>query len=158
MSKPTNEEIGRESYKIAVGVANSLLSNQIARADSLNAIAGVFAGLGGVVTTLAGIVIGLDEKIVGKCGESLAGLSVVFAVIALIAKRPGREPKELRLLLHEILNTSNPFLIEDVLLETDAQAATRNDMRLRVKTVWVVMAATSLALAIILLVIGMLGD
>jgi hypothetical protein len=156
MSTSVSGDVGRESYRIAVGVVNSLLSDQIARADLLNGIAGVFAGLGGVVTTLAGIVIGLDEKIVGKCGESLAGLSVVFAVIALFVKRPGREPRDLRSLVHEILSTNSPSLIEDVLLETDAQAATRNDARLRVKTVWVVLAAMSLALAISLLVVGML--
>jgi hypothetical protein len=147
---------GREPYRVAARVFDTLLSDQIARSDSLNTTAGVFAGLGGVVTTLAGIVSGLDLKIVGKCGVAMAGLSVVLAVIALIVKRPGREPKELPALLRQILESADTTLTEDVLLETDAQAASRNDSRLRVKSVWVFAAATSLAVAIILLVVGML--
>ena len=70
---------GSQPYRVAGRVVNTLLSDQIARADSLNTTAGVFAGLGGVVTTLAGIVTGLDTKVVGKCGVALAGLSVVLA-------------------------------------------------------------------------------
>jgi hypothetical protein len=146
----------REPYRIAMRVFDTLLSDQIARADSVNTTAGVFAGLGGVATTLAGIVAGLDAKIVGKCGVALAGLSVVLAVVALITKRPGREPKELSALLRQMLETGDTTLTEDVLLEMDDQAAARNDARLRVKTVWVVLAAVSLALAIILLVAGTL--
>jgi hypothetical protein len=147
---------GREPYRVAVRVVNTLLSDQIARSDSLNTTAGVFAGLGGVVTTLAGIVNGLDAKVVGKIGVALAGLSVVLAVVALIWRRPGREPKQLEALLSLINVTFDTTVTEDVLLEADAKAATRNDSRLRGKTVWVVLAATSLAVAIILLVIGML--
>jgi hypothetical protein len=105
----------------------------------------VFAGLGGVVTTLAGIVTGLDQKLVGKSGVALAGLSVVQAVVARIVKRPGREPKELTSLLRQILDTADTTQAEDVLLETDAQAAARNDTRLRVKSIWVFTAASTLA-------------
>jgi hypothetical protein len=86
----------------------------------------------------------------------MAGLSVVLAVIALVLKRPGREPKELPVLLRRILETADITVTEDVLLGTDAEAATRNDSRLRVKSAWVFAAATSLAVAIILLVVGML--
>ena len=147
---------GREPYRVAVRVFDTLLSDQIARSDSLNTTAGVFAGLGGVVTTLAGIVTGLDQKGFGKFGVAIAGLSVVLAVIALIVNRPGREPKELNALLRQILDTADTELTEDVLLETDALAAIRNDFRLRAKSFWVIAAATSLAVAIILLVVGML--
>jgi hypothetical protein len=150
------ESDGREPYRVAVRVFDTLLSDQISRSESLNTSAGVFAGLGGVVTTLAGIVSGLDQKAFGKFGVSMAGLSVVLAVIALIVKRPGREPKEVHALLRRILDTADTTLTEDVLLETDAQAAVRNDLRLRLKSIWVVAAATSLAVAIILLVVGML--
>ncbi len=147
---------GNEPMRIAGRVVSTLLSEQIARADSLNTTAGVFAGLGGVVTTLAGIVAGLDAKADGKFGVSLAGLSVVLAVIALIWRRPGREPKQLEGLLSLIMATLDTTVTEIVLLETDAQAARRNDSRLRGKTIWVVSAATSLAAAMILLVIGMI--
>jgi hypothetical protein len=145
----------REPYRVAAKVFDTLLTDQISRADSLNATAGVFAGLGGVVTTLAGIVTGLDAEAVGKAGVSLAGASVVLAVVALITRRPGREPIELDRLLHRILNTGDTTLTEDVLLEADASAAARNETRLRAKTRWVVLAASSLAVAIILLVAGM---
>lgn len=104
------------------------------RAESLNAAAGVFAGLGGVVTTLARIVTGLDVELVGRAGVSLAGVSVVLAVVALITRRPGREPIELDRLLHRILNIADTTLTEDVLLEADAQATARNERRLRAKT------------------------
>jgi hypothetical protein len=147
---------GREPYRVAVRVFDTLLSDQIARSDSLNTTAGVFAGLGGVVTTLAGIVTGLVQKGFGQFGVAMAGLSVVLAVIALIVNRPGREPKELHALLRQILDTEDTELTEDVLLETDALAAIRNDFRLRAKSGWVIVAATSLAVAIILLVLGML--
>ena len=108
------------------------------------------------MTTLAGIVTGLVQKGFGQFGVAMAGLSVVLAVIALIVNRPGREPKELHALLRQILDTENTELTEDVLLETDALAAIRNDFRLRAKSGWVIVAATSLAVAIILLVLGML--
>ncbi len=157
MSDQAAGSVDREPFRIAAGVFDTLLSDQISRADSLNATAGVFAGLGGVVTTLAGIVVGLDAKPVGKVGVCLAGLSVVLAVVALMTKRPGREPVELEQLLHRIVNTADTTITEDVLLEADAQAATRNEGRLRSKDLCVGWAATSLALAIVLLVTGMVA-
>ena len=157
MSGEATEPVDREPFRIAARVFDTLLSDQISRADSLNTTAGVFAGLGGVVTTLAGIVTGLDAKFAGKAGLCLAGASVVLAVIALIVRRPGREPIELDRLLHRILNTADTTLTEDVLLEADAQAADRNEKRLRDKTWWVVLSALSLAVAIVMLVAGMVG-
>ena len=157
MSDQTVSTTDREPFRIAARVFDTLLSDQISRSDSLNATAGVFAGLGGVVTTLAGIVNGLDVKLVGKAGVSLAGATVVLAVIALIVRRPGREPVELDRLLHRIVRTADTALTEDVLLEADVQAAARNEKRLRSKTWWVVSAAVSLALAIVMLVVGMVG-
>ena len=157
MSDQTASTTDREPFRIAARVFDTLLSDQISRSDSLNATAGVFAGLGGVVTTLAGIVNGLDVKLVGKAGVSLAGATVVLAVIALIVRRPGREPVELDRLLHRIVRTADTALTEDVLLEADVQAAARNEKRLRSKTWWVVSAAVSLALAIVMLVVGMVG-
>ena len=157
MSDQTVSTTDREPFRIAARVFDTLLSDQISRSDSLNATAGVFAGLGGVVTTLAGIVNGLDVKLVGKAGVSLAGATVVLAVIALIVRRPGREPVELDRLLHRIVRTADTALTEVVLLEADVQAAARNEKRLRSKTWWVVSAAVSLALAIVMLVVGMVG-
>ena len=83
---------------------------------------------------MAGIVTGLDVELVGKAGVSLAGVSVVLAVVALIMRRPGRESIELDRLLHRILNTADTTLTEDVLLEADAQATARNERLLRAKT------------------------
>ena len=103
---------------------------------------------------MAGIVTGLDTKSVGKIGEILAGLSVVIAVVALIMRRPGREPVELDRLLQRNVNTAET-LTENVLLEADAKAASRNERRLRAKTKWVVTAPVSLALTIVMLVAGM---
>jgi len=157
MSQQASDPVERGPFQIAARVFGTLLSDQIARADSLNTTAGVFAGLGGVVTTLAGIVPGLDTKFAGRTGLCFAGVSVVLAVVALIARRPGREPVELERLLHRILNTADTTVTEDVLLETDAQAAKRNEKRLRSKTWWVVLSALSLAVAIVLLVTGMVG-
>ncbi len=158
MSGEATEPVDREPFRIAARVFDTLLSDQISRADSLNTTAGVFAGLGGVVTTLAGIVVGLDGKPVGKVGVCFAGLSVVLAVVALMTKRPGREPVELEQLLHRIVNTADTTITEDVLLEADVQAAARNEGRLRSKDRCVGWAATSLALAIILLVTGMVAQ
>lgn len=86
------------------------------RADSLNASAGVLAGLGGVVTTLAGTVTHLINRNVGRAGIAAAGLSVVLAVVGLMWRRPGREPIDLDTLLDRILHTGDVTLTEDVLL------------------------------------------
>ena len=57
---------------------------------------------------------------------ALAGLSVVLAVVALIVKRPGREPEELTSLLRQILDTADTIQAEDVLLETAGCSAKRH--------------------------------
>ena len=154
MSNQAFEFSDREPFKIAARVFTTLLSDQESRANSLNATAGVFAGLGGVVTTLAGIVVGLDAQITGKLGVSFAGASVVLAVVALIMRMPGRDPVEPDLLLYRIMNTPDTVLTEDVLLEADALAAVFGEKRLKIKTTWVRSAAVSLALAIVMLVAG----
>lgn len=48
-------------------------------------------------------------------------------------------------------------VLRDVLLEADAQAADRNEKRLRNKTWWVGLTALTLAVAIVLLVAGVVG-
>jgi hypothetical protein len=146
----------RRQYEIAAKVFDTLLADQIGRSDSLNASAGVFAGLGGVVVTLAGIVPGLVERFLGKAGIAAAGLSVIGGVGGLIWWRPGREPRDLQELLERILNTGDITLTEDVLLEADVQAAIRNDRRLKNKAFWVVGSAGALALAVLLLVAGII--
>ena len=147
---------GREAHRIATSVFDTLLSDQISRGDSLNATAGVLAGLSGVVTTLAGVVPNLTTRVVGKLGVTTAGLSVVFAVVALVLRRPGREPRRPQELLNEILNSEDAQLTEDVLLRADVAAAERNEKRLRQKAQWVVIAAILLAAAVLLLVTGMI--
>lgn len=147
---------GREAHRIATKVFDTLLLDQITRGDSLNASAGVLAGLGGVVTTLAGVVPHLTTKNLGRLGVAGAGLSVVLAVVALILRRPGREPRQPQELLAEILASDDAQLTEDVLLRADVAAAERNDARLRHKAQWVVGAASTLAASVLLLVTGMI--
>jgi hypothetical protein len=71
----------RAQYRIAQQVFSTLLSDQISRAESLNATAGVLAGLGGVITTLASVVPHLLHRNLGLAGISVAGCSVVLAVV-----------------------------------------------------------------------------
>jgi hypothetical protein len=149
---PKNAE--REKYRIAQDVFSTLLEDQISRSDSLNSTAGVLAGLGGVVTTLAAVVPNLTQRNVGLAGIALAALSVVLAVYGLLTRRPGREPVELDLLLDRILGTGDVTLTEDVLLRADVEAAKRNDLRLKVKSRWITGAASTLAAGVVVIVIA----
>lgn len=147
---------GRRRHLIAQDVVSTLLVDQLSRSDSLNSASGALAGLAGVVTTLAGIVPKLTSQSVGLAGISAAGLSAVLAVIALTTRRPGREPVDIDSLVKRILDTEDVSLTLEVLLIADAVAAKRNDQRLRVKGALVTLAASALALAVILIVATMM--
>lgn len=147
----------RKRHQIAQGVVSTVLADQLSRSDSLNSASSALAGLAGVVTTLAGIVPKLTGHSVGLAGISAAGLSAVLAVIALTTRRPGREPVDVELLVNRIIGTQDVSLTMDVLLVTDAAAARRNDKRLRVKGALVTLAASALALAVILIVATMVA-
>jgi hypothetical protein len=110
-------------HQIAKDVFTTLLADQADRSESLNADTGVMAGLGGVVTTLAGLDPGLGRHDVGLAGAAAPGVSVVLAVIGLMTRRPGREPIGLPALLDRILHTPDVALTEDVLLNMDVAAA-----------------------------------
>jgi hypothetical protein len=147
----------RAQYRIAQQVFSTLLSDQIARAESLNATAGVLAGLGGVVTTLASVVPHLLHRSLGLAGISVAGCSVVLAVVGLLTRRPGREPVELDLLLNRILGTADVTLTEDVLLRADVDATKRNDVRLTTKSRWITSAAIALASGVVVIVAAIIS-
>jgi hypothetical protein len=155
MSDAPNQD-SRGQHAIAREVFTTLLEDQMARSDSLNATAGVLVGLGGVITTLAAIVPDLSERNLGRAGIGLAGLSVVIAVVGLLQRRPGREPVELDGLLGRILDTGDTTLTEDVLLYTDVAAAKRNDERLRAKALWILAASLSLAAGVAAIVVGII--
>lgn len=144
--------------RIAQDVVSTLLADQLSRGESLNAAASTLAGLAGIVTTLAGIVPTLTNHPVGLAGIASAGLSAVLAVVALATRRPGREPVDIGALVDEIVGTDDVTLTEDVLLYTDVAAARRNDGRLRRRGVLVLLAAFSLAVAVVLLVATMIVD
>ena len=139
-------------HQIAKGVFTTLLADQVGRSESLNATNGVLAGLGGVVTTLAGLVSSLAAHDIGRAGIAAAGFSVVLAVGGLITRRPGREPIDPDALLDRILHTGDVTLTEDVLLYMDVAAARRNEWRLRWKARWTFGAAIALAGAVCLIV------
>ena len=145
---------GDRRRAVAKSVFDTLLSDQIGRGESLNAAAGVLAGLAGVVTTLAGTIASLTVHNVGLAGIAAAGLSVVLAIVGLLSRRPGREPVQAEFLLTRILETGDVTLTEDVLLYADAAAATRNDGRLRWKGWWTACSAIALAGAVILIVLA----
>jgi hypothetical protein len=126
-------------------VFTTLLQDQISRSDSLNGTAGVLAGLGGVVTTLAGVVPKPSHYKLGLAGISAAGLSVVLAKVGLLMSHPGREPVQLDSLLDRILHTGDTTPTEGVLLYADVAAAKRNDRRLKVKGFSVTLSAMSFA-------------
>ena len=138
-------------------MVSTLLADQVGRAESLNATDSAIAGLGGVVTTLAGLVPSLTRHQVGLAGVAAAGISVVAAVVGLMVRRPGRDPVEPGPLLEHILHTDDVALIEEVLLYADVAAATRNDGRLRAKSRWTMTAAGALAAAMILIVVAIIG-
>jgi hypothetical protein len=146
----------REKFRIAQEVFSTLLEDQISRSDSLNSTAGVLAGLGGVVTTLAAVVPHLTQRNIGLAGIAAAALSVVLAVLGLLTRRPGREPVELDFLLDRILGTEDVTLTEDVLLRADVDAAKRNDRRLKVKSRWITAAASTLATGVVVIVVAII--
>jgi hypothetical protein len=138
----------RRRHDIVKEVFTALLADQVGRAESLNGVNAVIAGLGGVVTTLAGLVASLALHDLGLAGVAGAGSSVIFAVIGLMVRRPGREPIDLDGLVYRMLHTDDVALTEDVLLYADLEAIKQNDRRLRLKARWTMAAAVTLAAAV----------
>lgn len=112
--------------------------------------------MGGVVVTLAAIVPKLTGNGWGVSGISLAGLSVVIAVVGLLVRRPGREPKDPEGLVRQIIATEDASLTEDVLLYFDVGAAGRNERRLKWKGVFAISATTSIAAGVVLIVFAII--
>lgn len=139
--------------ELAEETVNTVLTDQIARGESLHSGAGILGGLAGVITTLAGMSSTLPHRFLGQVGLIAAGTSAVLAVSVLLVPRPGRQPRDLPGFVNEIL-AGTGGVAERFVLTVGMVAAAKNDRQLRWKGLLIVVSAVALTVAVSALVGG----